>query len=340
MPLNILIVGAGVCGPALATLLQGSEPSHKITVVERSPGLRAAGQQIDVKNQGVEILQRMRLLDTIKAHRVNETGLEVLDAKGEPMAFFGVSPSGRQGPGLTTEYEIMRGDMVRVLYEASLRQNARVTEETGIEGGLTYEFGKTVTELTQHSGGVEVLFSDGQKRQYDLVVGADGQGSKTRSLAFGREASTAAFKPSGLHAAYYSIPKIEGEGATANVYNAAGSRLIITRTGDRSVTQVLLFTTRDGEGRLRGSYREPVERQKAAFAESFRGAGWQTDRFLGGMAACDDFYAHEVGQIQMERLHTGRVVLVGDAGYGASPNGSKQFSEFLLHHPPTPFSNV
>ena len=55
MPLNILIVGAGVCGPALALLLQGSHPKHNVTVVECFPSLRAAGQQIDVKSQGIPI---------------------------------------------------------------------------------------------------------------------------------------------------------------------------------------------------------------------------------------------------------------------------------------------
>jgi 2-polyprenyl-6-methoxyphenol hydroxylase-like FAD-dependent oxidoreductase len=320
MPLNVLIVGAGVCGPALAILLQGSKLSHKITVVERFPALRAAGQQIDVKNQGVEILKRMNLLDTVKSHRVNETGIEVLDSKGKAMTVFGASPSDRQGPGLTSEYEIMRGDMVKILYEASLRQDAELGKEPGKEGGLTYEFGKTVTGLAQTSDGAEVTFSDGQKRRYDLVVGADGQGSKTRSLAFGQEISTAAFNPSGLHAAYYSIPRIDGEGEHARAYSAAGSRLIITRTGDRPVTQVMLFTTKNAE-RLRRTYKEQTEKQKQAFAEVFRDAGWQADRLVSGMTACDDFYAFEVGQIRMEQLHTGRVVLLGDAGYGASPNG-------------------
>ncbi|KAI1213541.1 FAD/NAD(P)-binding domain-containing protein [Annulohypoxylon truncatum] len=318
MPLNVLIVGAGVAGPALAILLQKSDPNNKITVVERSPSLRVAGQQIDLKAQGVEILRKMGLLDTMKSHCVNETGVEILDSNGKQQAFFGINPSGQRRLTLTAEYEIMRGDAVKVLYEASLKQNAGLKEERGKEGELTYEFDKTITDLTQHGDGVDVTFSDGQKKRFDLVVAADGQGSRTRRLAFGQEVSDAAFKPLGVHAAYYSIPRSEGEGELARAYSAPGRRLVVTRTSGRPMTQVLLFTMGDGE-KLRKSYKESVEKQKEAFAETYRGAGWEVDRLLSGMATCTDFYAHEVGQVRMDRWYKGRVALLGDAGYCPSP---------------------
>lgn len=318
MPLNVLIVGAGVCGPALAMLLQGSDPSHKITVVERSPSLRTTGQQIDLKNQGVDVLRKMALLDTVKAHCVNETGLEILDSDGKPLALFGISPSGQRRITLTSEYEIMRGDLVNVLYKAGLEQYEKLKHTLRKGGGLAYEFDKTITELNQNDDGVDVTFSDGQQKHYDLVVAADGQGSKTRRLAFGQEVSDAAWNPLGVQAAYFSIPRIEGEGGLARSFNALGRRLLITRTSGRPVTQVLLFTMGDAE-KLKKSYKESIERQKEAFADAFRDAGWQNDRFMSGMESCNDFYAHEIGQIKMKQLSKGRVVLLGDAGYCPSP---------------------
>ncbi|KAI1646433.1 uncharacterized protein F4817DRAFT_340826, partial [Daldinia loculata] len=66
MPLNVLIIGAGVAGPALAIFLQKSDPNHKVTVIERFPSLRVAGQQIDIKNQGVDVLKKMGIFDAIK----------------------------------------------------------------------------------------------------------------------------------------------------------------------------------------------------------------------------------------------------------------------------------
>ena len=318
MPLNILVVGAGICGPAFAILMQGAEPRTKITVVERHPTLRVAGQQIDLKNQGVEIVKKMGLMDDVKAHCVEETGVEVLNSRGEPMAFFGINPAGQQRLALTSEHEIMRGDLVKVLYRANLEQNERLKIQQGDTGKLTYEFGKTITELTESSDGVDVTFTDGSRKRFDLVVGADGQGSRTRRLAFGQEASDAAFSSLGIHGAYFSLPRIEGEEGNAKVFNAPGSKMLLSRTSNRPVTQFLLYTMSDADI-LRSSYRQPIEKQREAFAEAFRDVGWQTDRILNGLRTAEDFYAHELGQIKMKQLCTGRVALLGDAGYCPTP---------------------
>lgn len=44
MPLNVIVVGAGVCDQPVAMLLQRFNPQHNITIVERSPTLRSTGQ--------------------------------------------------------------------------------------------------------------------------------------------------------------------------------------------------------------------------------------------------------------------------------------------------------
>ncbi|KAI0115416.1 FAD/NAD(P)-binding domain-containing protein [Daldinia grandis] len=317
MPLNVLIIGAGVAGPALAIFLQKSDPSHTVTVIERFPSLRVAGQQIDIKNQGVDVLKKMGIFDAIKKACVDETGLEVVDSSGRRKALVGVNPTGQRRRTLTSEFEIMRGDMVRVLYDASIKQNEQA-KQLGRKGGLTYEFGKEAIEFTQTNDGVDVTFSDGQKQNYDLVIAADGQASRTRRMAFGQEANDEAFKSIGVHAAYYSIPRSEDEGTLARVYNAPGRRMLFTRTSGRPVTQVLLFTMADSDN-LRKSYKESVEKQKEAFTDVFKDAGWQADRLLNGMKTTADFWAHELAQIKMKQLYKGRVALLGDAGYCPTP---------------------
>ncbi len=62
MPLKVLIIGAGVCGPALATLLRRADPSastYDITVVERAAKLRDTGLQIDLRAHGIPIVRKM-----------------------------------------------------------------------------------------------------------------------------------------------------------------------------------------------------------------------------------------------------------------------------------------
>lgn len=336
-PLNVLIVGAGICGPALAILLQKSNPKNSITIIERSPSLRSTGQQIDLKTQAPHILRKMGLLDEIKSRCVNETGLEIVDAKGKQTAYFGAAASGERRPGLTSEHEIMRGNMVQVLYDASVKQDAelggksgnkskhfmvsaltgdRANYDSGNGQGVTYIFNQTIKSLSQRTEGVTVTFADGSDKDYDLVVAADGQGSRTRQLAFGKEVSDASFKSLGIHSAYFSVSRIKGEGSLAKGHLAPGRRMILTRTSDRPVTGVLLFIINES---LNGCYKESLESQKEAFAKAFEDSDWQADRLVTGMKASEDFYAHEHGQIKMEKLSTGRVALLGDAGYCPSP---------------------
>lgn len=318
MPLNVLVVGAGICGPAFAMLLQRSNPQHKITIIERFPSLRATGQQIDLKTQAPVILSKMGLLDEIKSRCVNETGLEMVNSKGKQIAVFGVSPAGERRPGLTSEHEIMRGDMVEVIYNASIKQDLDLRNKSSNEGGITYEFDQTITTFDQKPDGVYVTFSGGQKRHYDLIVAADGQASHTRRLAFGREVSDAAFKSLGIHGAYFDMPRVNDEGTLAQGHLSPNNIMIVTRPSGRPVTGVLAFTTKPSP-ELKESYKQSLEKQKEAFTEVFQKVDWQTERFIGGLKTSQDFYAHEVGQIKMKQLYIGRVVLLGDAGYCPSP---------------------
>lgn len=314
MGLNVLIVGAGLAGPALASSLLRSRQGHRITIIERAQSLRVAGAQIDLKHQGVPIVRLMGLMDKVKASVVSETGLEMVDSQDRRLISLGVSPADRRGLTLTSEYEIMRGDLVRILYDDSIYQSSRITAE---DGELVYKFNTSVEELVQDGGKVQAKLSDGSRHHFDLVVGADGQRSRTRRLAFGSLVSEAAFKPLGIHAAYFTIPRIDGEGGLARVCTEP-ERLMLTRTSNRPVTGANIFTTGSQE-RIRESYSLPLAAQKQTWLDLMEGATWQADRFRKGLRDCSDFYAHEQGQVKMPNLINGSVVLLGDAGYCPSP---------------------
>ena len=326
MPLRILIVGAGVAGTALALLLQHSPICTSVAVIERSPSLRLAGQQIDVKHEALTVIRKLGLLATLRSRCVTENGSEVVDSNGKIVVQFGVSDGeGKQtSMGFTQEYEIMRGDLVELLYETSLKRAAerRTKAEQGEteEGMLKYEFGKTITQVMQSGEHVDVVFEDDKREQYDIVIGADGQSSRTRRLAFGQQASDEAFAPLGLHAAFYSVPNEASDTDSAKWYLAPRRRGLMTRTSGRHVTQAYLFNLGDSE-RLNSLRREPVEAQKKVWAENFADAGWQADRLIRGLETCDDFYAVEGGLMKMRQLFTGRVVLMGESGYGGTFTG-------------------
>ncbi|PKX91387.1 FAD/NAD(P)-binding domain-containing protein [Aspergillus novofumigatus IBT 16806] len=276
--LKVVICGAGIAGNALAFWL--SKLGYEVTVVERWPNLRATGLQVDLRGFGVNVLKRMGLEQAFRARTIQEQGLEFINSSGEQKAYF---PANRTGKGLqsfTTDHEIMRGDLCRLLYDAT-------------KDRVKYVFGVTVESFEENNTSVEVLFSNGKKGCFDLLVGADGQWSRIRRLMLGPDTPDP-FHFLGVYTGYFTIPQPirEGEQYISTNYIAPGKRM-----GLRDVR--------------RGS----VNEEKAALAELFQGAGWQTDRILKGLMKSDDFYLERLGLVKTSVWSQGRVVLIGDAAY-------------------------
>ncbi|KAK8054585.1 FAD/NAD(P)-binding domain-containing protein [Apiospora phragmitis] len=323
MPLDILIVGAGVCGPALATLLLRADPAaFRLTVVERCAALRTGGQQID----GIPVVRKMGLLDAVRNVVVHEKGMAFVDKHGNQKFQFGVNDTGKGQQGFTSEYEIMRGDLVRVLYDASLEASEDAKKQGG--SGVTYEFGVSVDNISQKEdgdGGVDVTFSDGRQRHFDLVVGADGQGSRTRRQAWGDEQGRAAFRTLHSYAAYFTIPRDDKEDSdVAIIHHLSGRRMIAFRANGRPETQCYLICNEPAQAPLlrdaTGYTHKSVDEQKQIWRELYADTdAWCRERVFDGLEKTEDFYAHEAGQVKLDSWSRGRVALLGDAGYCPSP---------------------
>jgi 2-polyprenyl-6-methoxyphenol hydroxylase-like FAD-dependent oxidoreductase len=300
--LRILICGAGVAGLSLAFWLTRS--GHQVVVVERFPDIRATGAQVDLRGQGIEAVRRMGLLDVVKSRLVDESGVAFVNAGGKARATIMANTSGQGRQTLTSEYEIMRGDLVRILYDAS-------------KDDVTYIFGQMVERLHNGEKSVVAHFSDGTSGEFDLLVGADGQGSRVRQAVLG---STLAdpYLRMGLHMAYWFVPRIQTDTNIRETYNAPGGRMIMRRSHNPTETQVY-FVLREQSNDATDIHRKPIEQQKQFWIERFQNAGWQTDRFIEGMKLAEDFYSQEVVQVRMDTWSSGRVVLAGDAAHCASP---------------------
>ncbi|KAJ2963135.1 hypothetical protein NQZ79_g1791 [Umbelopsis isabellina] len=302
MTLKVLICGGGCGGPALAYWLAHS--GHHVTIVERFPILRASGAQIDIRAQGIETIKRMGLLDIIRSKVVDEQGVTIVDAQNKPKASFMANKSGQGAQTFTSEYEIMRGDLVRVLYDAT-------------KDNVTYLFGITVESFDQHEDRVVVHLSDGCTDTFDLLVGADGQGSRIRKAIL-PPAAPEPYMRLGIYMAYYFVPRTEIDDNMCKSYLCPGRRMIVSRTHNETETQVYLILEDDSED-IRSIPRASVEQQKEFWIQRFSNAGWQADRFLEGMKSTENFYCQEIVQVQTDTWYKDRVVLLGDAGYCPSP---------------------
>jgi 2-polyprenyl-6-methoxyphenol hydroxylase-like FAD-dependent oxidoreductase len=296
--MKVLICGGGIAGPALAYWL--ARGGHQVVVVERFPALRATGAQVDLRGQGIEAIRRMGLLDEVRSRLVDEAGVAFVDDRGRPRATIMANTSGQGRQSLTSEYEIMRGDLVRILHDAT-------------KNDVEFVFGISVDGFEQHGEKVVARFSDGSSDEFDLLVGADGQGSRIRR----------AFQPDpywrvGIHMAYWFVDRIASDTNIRDSYVAPGGRMIMRRSHNPAETQVY-FVLREQSAEASAIHRQPVERQKEFWAGRFSDAGWQADRFIAGMATTGSFYSQEVLQVRTGTWSQGRVVLVGDAAYCASP---------------------
>jgi len=301
--LNVLICGGGCAGPALAYWL--ARGGHRVVVVERFPALRATGAQVDLRGQGIEAIKRMGLLDAVRSRLVDEAGVSFVDRRGKTRATILANTSGQGAQTLTSEYEIMRGDLVRILYEAT-------------KDCVEYRFGKAVDRFDQGDENVLAHFSDGTCEAFDLLVGADGQGSRIRR-GMSPPDRPEPYLRMGIHMSYWFIPRTSADpGKLRNTYHAPGGRMIMRRSHNSTETQVY-FILRESSEEASAIHRAPIEDQKQFWARRFRDAGWQTDRFIQGMMTTPNFYSQEVVQVRTDTWHKGRVVLLGDAAHCASP---------------------
>ncbi|MEV0675988.1 FAD-dependent monooxygenase [Actinosynnema sp. NPDC050436] len=299
--LRVLVAGGGIAGQALAFWL--TRGGHRVTVVERFPALRATGAQVDLRGQGIEAVRRMGLLDVVRDKLVDEKGVAFIDARGRVKATIMANTSGRGRQTLTSEYEIMRGDLVRILHDAT-------------EHDAQYVFGTSVEGFEQNEHEVVAHFSDGSSGAFDLLVGADGQGSRLRRAILPEGVDP--YWRVGIHMAYWFVPRIGSDTDIRDTYLAPGGRQIMRRSHNPTETQVY-FVLREASEEASAIHREPVERQQRFWANRFRDAGWQTERFLDGMATSPFFHSQEVAQVRTDTWSRGRVVLAGDAAHCASP---------------------
>jgi len=182
------------------------------------------------------------------------------------------------------------------------------------DAGVEYLFGDSIRSQAQDDDGVTVTFDHAGSRRFDLVIGADGLHSNVRRLAFGPESQFLRYKDH--YFAFANADAALGENHWVTMYNQPGKMTGVYRSGNHAQAKAY-FVFRSAP--LQYDFRD-VEQHKRLLSEVFGSdTSWRIKELLTGAVNDPDFYFDALSQVHMPSWSTGRVTLVGDAAWCASP---------------------
>ncbi|MFI6865900.1 FAD-dependent oxidoreductase [Nocardia sp. NPDC050406] len=298
--LRILIVGGGIAGNAVA--LQLLRAGVRTTVVERSPEPRPGGQAVDLRGPSREVAERMGLMAGVRKYQLHEEGMALVDRKGAPV--YRMPAEMFDGKGPVADIEITRGDLNQVL----------LTEIAATPGDLDYRYGEWVRAIEQDDTGVAVTFASGPTERFDLVIGADGVHSATRTLVFGPEERFATYL--GGYMSFFTMPTPAGiEPNWMTMHAIPRASVGIRPDADPSTCKAIITLRTEANPALR----RDVAAQQQLIRDMLAEAGWIAPTVLAAMPEATDFYFDELDRVDMPSLSAGRVTLLGDSAFCGSP---------------------
>ena len=304
--MRVLISGAGIAGPTLAWFL--AKAGSRITIVEKSHSLLSHGQNIDIKGSAITVIKKMGLMDHIRRFNTTEKGTQFIDSKGRPFAPFPLKEG--SSASFTSEFEILRGDLAAVLYEA-----------TKDHPNVNYLFGTTIKNVVSNDEDtVKIELGNGEVQEFDLLVAADGQWSKVRKQCFPPECVNVV--DMGLYVVYWTIPRLPSDNDWWNIYQALQSRAITLRPDPHGTIRAMLTCMPCNDDQKKAwleASKSDRQTQEALLKREFADAGWQAQRLLDAMDQTPDFYFQAVQQIKMAKWSNSRVVCLGDTAYAPTP---------------------
>lgn len=168
--MNVVIIGAGMGG--LTTGIALKKFGHQVRIFEQTEKILPVGAAISLWSNGVKCLNYLGLTDKIAKLGGQMDDLAYVDGlTGDVMTQFSLLPlieEVGQRP-----YPVARADLQNMLMDEFGRDQIYL--------------GKKMVSLEDKADSVEVHFADGSSTQADLLIGADGTHSLTRTYVLGQQ---------------------------------------------------------------------------------------------------------------------------------------------------------
>lgn len=290
--LQILIVGGGIGGLTAAIALR--RDGHRVTVIERDPDWSVYGVGII---QQANVIRAMAELGLVDDYMSASVGFEKVAIHLPNGAMVAEVPMPRLVEGYPPAVGIGRPALHKILGDRTIADGAEV------------RLGVTAAEIEDDGEGVDVRLSDGSAGRFDIVVGADGVYSQTRS-AIMPDAPQPQF--TGQAVWRYNFPRPADLDAL-HVYNGP------IGVGVVPISETLMYmyvTTPEP-----GNPRYPQDKLAETMRGKLDGAAPQI-RALAEQITDDDGVVYRPLEALMlyRDWHAGRVVLLGDAVHATTPH--------------------
>ncbi len=291
---RVLIVGGGIGGLCAAIALRRQE--IEVDLVELKAQWTVYGVGIIQQSNVVREMAKLGVLDGYLDAAYAFEDVTINTTAGEQLARI---PGQRlAGPEYPANVGISRLALHQVL------------SDTTMALGASIRLGLSVEALEQVGDGVDVLFTDGSRGRYDLVVGADGLYSQMRGLLFGEQ-----YLPrfTGQSVWRYNLPRAAGIDHLATFQGPAGNAGLVPLGHD----QMYLFMTshEPANPRMEAATLATEMRQRLS---GFTGPIGE----LREQITDSDQVVYKPLEVVFvnEPWYRGRVVLIGDAVHATTPH--------------------